>query len=197
MTETKERSYPRTVSHDGGAVTVRMMTAADADAMLAFARRLPTHDLLFLPRDIGHPKVIEAWIREIERGAIASLLAVDGRAVIGCATIARDPLSWSPHVGELRVVIAPEARAKGIGRALIQEAFALALSLGLEKLVAQMTVDQRGAIAVFEGIGFRAEGLLRDHVQGPDGVKHDIVILGHDVAQVQARLDAFGLPEAV
>jgi hypothetical protein len=30
----------------------------------------------------------------------------------------------------------------------------------------EMTVDQQAAIALFEGLGFKAEALLRDHVQG-------------------------------
>jgi RimJ/RimL family protein N-acetyltransferase len=197
MTAIENRTYPRTLSVDSGEITARMMTADDREVILSFARKLPTHDLLFLPRDIGQPKVIDAWIRENDRGTMTSLLAVDGTLVIGCATIARDPLSWSPHVGELRVVIAPEAQGRGIGRKLTQEAFAIALSLGLQKLVAQMTVDQKGAIAVLEGIGFRAEGLLREHVQDPAAMKHDIVILSHDVAEVQARFQSFGLSDAV
>jgi hypothetical protein len=59
-----------------------------------------------------------------------------------------------------------------------------------------MTVDQTGAIALFEALGFRAEALLRDHVRDRSGRKHDIVVLGHNVAQVRAQLEAYGLPEA-
>jgi RimJ/RimL family protein N-acetyltransferase len=73
----------------------------------------------------------------------------------------------------------------------------MALGAGLEKLVAQMTVDQGAAIALFESLGFKAEALLRDHVQDLEGKKHDIVVLGHNIAQFQAQLEAFGLPEAV
>jgi RimJ/RimL family protein N-acetyltransferase len=84
-----------------------------------------------------------------------------------------------------------------VGRALSQETFALALEMGLEKLVVQMTVDQVSAIAVFEGMGFRGEALLRERVRDRDGNKHDIVVLCHNVAQVRAQLEAYGLPEAV
>ena len=49
----------------------------------------------------------------------------------------------------------------------------------------------------FEGLGFKAEALLRDHVQDKAGQKHDIVVLGHNVAQVQAQMEAYGLPGAV
>src|ERR1700726_1810147 len=191
------RSYPRRVSTEAGEIEFRLMAQADEAAVLGFAQKLPVHDLLFLPRNISEPKVLAAWIKEIERGSIASLLAVKAGRVVGCGTIVRDPLSWSPHVGEIRNVVSPDLRGQGVGRALSQETFALALGAGLEKLMVQMTVDQTGAIAIFEGLGFKAEALLRDHVRDVDGKKHDIVVLGHNVAQVRAQLEAYGLAEAV
>src|SRR6202521_2958296 len=148
-------SYPRRVVTEAGEIEFRLMSQVDESAVLDFARQLPVHDLLFLPRDISEPKVLAAWIKEIERGAITSLLAVKAGRVVGCGTLVRDPLSWSPHVGEIRNVVASDVRGQGVGRALTQEAFALALGAGLEKLVVQMTVDQTGAIAIFECLGFK------------------------------------------
>jgi len=173
------------------------MSQGDEAAVLAFAQELPAHDLLFLPRDISEPKVLAAWIKEIERGAITSLLAVKAGRVVGCGTLVRDPLSWSPHVGEIRNVVSSDVRGLGVGRVLSQETFALALGAGLEKVMVQMTVDQTGAIAIFESLGFKAEALLRDQVKDKAGKKHDIVVLGHNPAQVQAQLEAYGLPGAV
>ena len=197
MNASEIRSYPLHVATEAGDIEFRMMEPADEAAVLAFARALPTHDLLFLPRNISEPKVLAAWVKEIERGAITSLLAVKAGKVVGCGTLVRDPHSWSPHVGEIRNVVSPEVRGQGVGRALSQEIFALALGAGLEKLVVQMTVDQTGAIAIFEGMGFKAEALLRDHVKDKAGNKHDIVVLGHNVAQVRAQMEAYGLPGAV
>jgi len=195
MTET--RSYPRTSKTDAGDIEFRLMGRSDEAAVLSFAQRLPTHDLLFLPRNISQPKVLSAWIKEIERGDIVSLLAVKGGTVVGCGTLVRDPYSWSPHVGEIRMVISQDVRGQGVGKALSQETFALALCAGLEKISVQMTVDQQAAIALFESLGFKAEALLRDHVKDIAGKKHDIVVLGHNVAQVQGQLEAYGVPGAV
>lgn len=191
------RSYPRRVATEAGEIEFRLMSPADEAAVLAFAQKLPVHDLLFLPRDISEPKVLTAWIKEIERGAITSVLAWKDGTVVGCGTLVRDPLSWSPHVGEIRSVVSSDVRGQGVGRALSQETFALALGSGLERLVVQMTVDQTGAIAIFEGLGFKAEALLREHVKDKAGKSHDIVVLGHDVAQVRAQLEAYGLAGAV
>nr|WP_236000059.1 GNAT family N-acetyltransferase [Bradyrhizobium uaiense] len=179
------RSYPRRVNFESGDVEFRLMGPADEVATLKFARALAVHDMLFLPRNISEPKVLSAWIKEIERGSIVSLLAVKDGAVVGCGTIARDPLSWSAHVGEIRTVISSHVRGTGVGRALSNEAFDIALSTGLERLTVQMTSDQSRAIAIFEGLGFRTEALLRDHVKDLQGKTHDIVVLGLDVSEVQ------------
>lgn len=187
--------YPRTVEVARGEVRLDLMSGADEGEMLEFARTLPVHDLLFLRRDITHPKVLSAWSDEIEAGNIMSLIAREAGSIVGCTAVVTDELSFSPHVGELRVLVSPQGRDRGLGRVLIQESFLTALSLKLEKLVAQMTVDQQSAIAVFEEMGFQAEALLKGHVQDPDGTRHDIVVLSHDVQRFQAQMDAYGLTE--
>jgi L-amino acid N-acyltransferase YncA len=197
MTVDTPRTYPRQASIDTGPVTLRYMTAADAEVALAFARALSPHDLLFLRRDITRPEAVDIWMKGIERGRITSIVAEDGGRVFGYATIDRGDLSWSPHVAELRVMVAEAMRGKGLGRLLTQEAFAIALDIGIEKMVAQMTLDQKGAIAVFEEMGFRPEALLRDHVKDRDGKTHDLLILSLDVAKFQAQMEAYGVTETL
>jgi L-amino acid N-acyltransferase YncA len=194
---TTTRTYPREARLDGGAVTLRYMTPADREAALAFARALPAHDILFLRRDITQPEAIDIWLNGIERGRITSVLAEREGVVEGYATVDRGELSWSPHVAELRVLVSAGMRGKGLGRVLTQEAFAIALGLGIEKIIAQMTVDQKGAIAVFEGMGFKPEALLRDHVKDREGNKYDLLILAHEVAKFQSQMDAYGISKAL
>src|SRR3978361_2427393 len=98
------RSYPRHAKTDAGEIEFRLMSRTDEVAVLDFAQNLPPHDLLFLPRNISQPKVLSAWINEIERGAIKSLLAVKGAEVVGCGTVGRDPYSCWPHGGGIRLV---------------------------------------------------------------------------------------------
>ena len=194
MTESKR--YPRSAETKGGAVTLELMTAAAEAEVLAFANTLPPHDLLFLRRDITEPRVLSAWARQLETGEITSLLARSAEGeMLGCTAVVTDEHSWSPHLGELRVLVAPAGRDRGLGRLLIQESFLIALGLGLQKLTAQMTPDQTGAINVFEDMGFKAEALLKDHVIDQAGEKHDIVILSHDVERFQSQLEAYGVTD--
>ena len=192
MNENITRKYPRTVSVADQEFEVRYMTAADEAAVSRFARALPPHDLLFMRRDITAPKVMAAWLQSLKDGSITTLLALQGGQVRGCIAIIRDELSWSPHVGEMRIVVDAAMRGKGLGRVLMQECFSIALELGVEKLTAYMTADQAAAIALFEDLGFRAEAMLSEHVQDRDGNKFDVVMLSHDVNKFLARVKIFG-----
>lgn len=195
MSELTKR-YPCNIDCQGSKVELSLLTPADESDLLTFADALPGHDLLFLSRDIQEPKVITAWIKSIGEGDIVSVVArIDGK-ITGTTAVVTDKHGWSSHVGELRVLIASDARDIGLGRQLIQESFLIGLDLGLEKIIARMTADQDSAIKVFEEMGFRTEALLKDHVKDRDGVKHDIIILSHDVERQQSQMQAYGLDEA-
>lgn len=189
--------YPKTVDCGGTPIILRQFVAADIDAMTAFALSLPRHDLLFLARDIRHPKVLFAWLTAIAEGEMDSLVALDGDTIVGSTAVVRDELGWSPHVAELRILIAEEMRGKGLGRILIQHCYADAVDAGAEKLIARMTPDQRGAIALFEEMGFRGEAMLRDHVRDHQGQVHDLAILSLDVARQGAQHGAYGFGDNV
>ncbi|WP_375402540.1 GNAT family N-acetyltransferase [uncultured Sphingomonas sp.] len=174
---------------------VRRFEPADRMGMAAFAAALPEHDLLFLGRDLRHPRVVEAWLAAIAEGWIDSLVAQDDEtgALIGTAALVRDPLGWSPHVGEVRLLVAADRRGAGLGRDLLEGVFAIAGERGLTKLTARMTPDQTGAVTLFESLGFRGEALLRDHVCSPAGELFDLAILSYDAGRVAARNEAFGV----
>ncbi len=188
--------YPRSVTSDHTSFELSLMHALDEPDVLRFARSLPTHDLLFMRRDITNAKVLTAWVREIGAENIVSILARRNGEVVGCAAVVRDMHSFSSHVGDLRVLVVPSARELGLGRALVQESYLIGLSMGLEKLTAHATADQRAAIMVFEDLGFRVEALLRNHVRDSNGAQFDLVMLSLDVAARQAKLELYGLSEA-
>ena len=197
VSDSFSRTYQRTVASSEGSIVLRLMAADDAASVLACAHALPAHDLLLLPLDVTLPIAMNAWVRAIDRGDIDSVLAVREGKVLGCAAVIRDPHSWSSHVAELRVLAAPGLRGSGMGHRLAREACALAIERGAEKLVARMTVDQRGAIAVFQALGFRPEALLSRHVKDRQGVAHDLVVLSHDVARFEAQMRAYGMSEVL
>lgn len=177
-------------------ITLRPLEASDEEAVLAFARALPAHDLLFARRDLTEPRVIRAWFEAVAAGEIHSQVAVDGGEIAGYSALIVDPHSWSAHVGEIRIMVGERWRRQNLGRRLAEAAFQQALELGLAKVTASMTVDQHGAIALFEDMGFRGEALLRNHVRTPDGETCDLAIFSHEIAEGAGRLSMLGLNPA-
>jgi len=182
--------YPRSVTLESNAVvSLRLMARGDADGLLAFARGLPADDLLFLPTDITSAAVVAQWADNVADGRSVTVIAeVDG-AIAGYASLHRGETGWQAHLGEIRLQAAPRYRSQGLGRAMAGEMFVVARALGLRKLIANMTADQKGAIATFERLGFRAEALLRGFVIDRGDRTRDLVVMAYDVEGLTDRLD--------
>jgi RimJ/RimL family protein N-acetyltransferase len=190
--------YPRRISlKRRRSVRVRPMVIEDADALHQFFLRVPEEDLLFLRRDVTDRDVIESWALDVVTGQTFTLLAERDGAIVGEASIHRSRAPWSQHVGEIRVVVDATHRQLGLGSALVQAIFLASLERGVEKIVAEMTPDQKGAITVFQKLGFRIEGLLRDHVRDRRGEKRDLIVMAHEVHSANDQLAQWGIADAV
>lgn len=178
---TKKRNFPWTTKIDGTQVKLRLMTADDKDAVLAFARSLPEDDLLFLSFDITQESFIEHWIKRIEAGTWFTILVEADDKLVGHGSLMRTEQIWSRHLGEIILLLSREVRGKGLGNILAGEIFSKAEELKLQKVVARMAADQKGAIQVFERLGFNAEALLADYVIDRHNRTHDLIAMSYDI----------------
>jgi len=183
-----EVEFPMQVAVGGHEVTIGLIDRSDRDGILAFARALPEHDLLFLRRDITQPENVDEWISDVEAGRYASLIARAGDRVVGYATVASDGMTWTRHVAELRLLLAPDYRGEGLGRLLIAQSFRMARDRGIRKIIAQMTTDQKAAIRSFERLGFEREAILHNQVIDRAGALHDLQIMGLDLERFRMKL---------
>lgn len=181
MAQSTNRAYPRSVTLKDKQVTLRLMQVSDRDAVLAFAQGLPADDLLFLPLDISHPKVVDGWVRSLDSSRTTTVVAESSGRLIGLGTLVRSETTWARHLGNIRLLVSTDARGIGLGGVLANEVFALAEEAGLQKVVAQMAAEQRRAQAVFERLGFKAEALMADYVMDRQGRTHDLIVMSYDV----------------
>jgi RimJ/RimL family protein N-acetyltransferase len=176
------RTFPRQVRlADGKTLELRLMDASSREDVLQLARALPKQDIMFLRVDITDPRNVDEWIRNIEAGRTVTVLAYDGDRLAGYAALHHNEVLWTRHVGEIRTIVGPNYRGIKLGARLVEETFAIAKDLGLRKITAHMTADQKGARATFERIGFRPEALLADHVVDAEGRTHDMLIMSFDI----------------
>ena len=169
--------YPRSASlRDGHRITLRLMQRGDEDTILDFARSLPADDLLFLRRDITQQDAVDSWMREIEAQQTFTVLGFDGDELLGEGDLHYSSADWTRHLGEIRLLLSPAARGRGLGRVLAEEIYAIAQLLELQLLTARMVLDQAAAQSVFRRLGFQREAVLWDYVIDADGKTHDLLI---------------------
>jgi L-amino acid N-acyltransferase YncA len=155
---------------------IRELQATDRDAVERFVARVPEGDRTFFKEDVEAPGVLDAWTHP----GTARAVAVEDGEVIGYVAVV--PLhGWSSHVGEVRVIVDPDRRGGGIGRALARRAVLDAVELELRKMVVEVVADQEPTIAMFRSLGFDPEALLTDQVRDRSGALRDLMILAHSV----------------
>jgi L-amino acid N-acyltransferase YncA len=173
-------------------MTIRRLEAQDAPSLDRFLARIPEGDRTFFKENVDDPEVRAGWYRM----STPPLLAVEGGTVIGFLALV--PLQgWSSHVAEVRVIVDPDRRGQGVGRALARSAVLEALELGLTKMMVEVVADQEPAIGMFRSLGFVPEALLTDHVRDHSGQLRDLMVLSHSVEESWGALLAAGIPEAL
>ncbi|NOR18274.1 GNAT family N-acetyltransferase [candidate division WOR-3 bacterium] len=176
------RDYPKEVIlKSGEKVILRPMVKEDEQKLLEFFLRLPEEDRLFLKNDVTDPKVIESWARNLNYEHVIPILAEIGGRIIGDATLHKRTTEEPPNIGEIRLVTDRDFRRRGLGTMLAKEVYYLALSLKLNRLVAEVVEDQHAVIKTFKSLGFQHETTLKDRAIDLHGLKHNLVVMTEDV----------------
>ena len=171
--------YPKTLLlEDGLTVTVRPLEWQDGPRLLAFFRTIPEADRWWLREDVSDPAVVKSWVDGLDYDRVLPLLAFDRDEIIADASLHRRGFGARAHLAEIRVVVAPAYRGRGLAYALIGELAEIATAAGIERLEAEIVAGaQSGALEAVELFGFEQVAVLPEHLRGPDGRRHDLIIL--------------------
>jgi L-amino acid N-acyltransferase YncA len=163
------------------------------DGYLAFVTTLDDADVAFIHERPDDPDTVRAWASGGHRGR--HWVLADDRGAVG-AYLAVVPLAgWASHVGELRLVVRPDLRGRGLGAQLARHAVIEAADMGLQKLQVSLVADAEALVTMFTSLGFRPEALLADHFRTRSGEYHDLMILTHSARDHWAELATMGVDQ--
>ena len=171
---------------------IRPIEPGDEPALTRFFERIPESDRTFLKEDVGDPEVLAAWVTP----GPGRVVAIEDGEVVGSVAVV--PLhGWSRHVGEVRLVVDPGHRGKGLGRTLARRAVLDAMDMDLAKLVVEVIADQEALIGMFRALGFEPEALLIDHVRDRTGELRDLMVLANSVESQFAAMSTAGIVDSL
>jgi GNAT superfamily N-acetyltransferase len=179
--------YPALLTlEDGTSVLIRPLEGSDETALLDFFRGIPEEERYWLREDVCHPAVIHQWITGLNYDRVLPLIAERDGVIIADGTLHRRGFGARHHLGELRLVVAPAYRSRGLGYAILAELMEIAQELGLDRLEAEIvTGAQTAAVEAIEQMGFEQAARLSNHLLGHDGARHDLVLYVYDLQEAQ------------
>jgi L-amino acid N-acyltransferase YncA len=166
------------LTEDSTQMTIRPMVPEDKHDLLDFFRRIPQEDRFGLKEDVTHPKIMERWALTLDYTRVLPLLAILDGKIVGDGTLHYRRAGARQHVGEVRVVVDPAYRNRGIGKGLLHKLVEIAGDKGLEKLMFEVIADTEAvAQHTAQMLGFVPVAVLPGHVCDADGNLHDLTIM--------------------
>lgn len=81
----------------------------------------------------------------------------------------------------LTLVVASEARRRGLGRRLVDRFLYQARLRGADRAFLEVAADNAAGIALYKSAGFARVGQRRGYYQSPEGLRIDALVLARDL----------------
>lgn len=160
----------------GDGVEIRPARPADARAFLEFWTAIVAKERFVRTEEVRTPA--RAYRRRFRKRSDleTDLLAFEGDRLVGHVNVQRERHPVTHHVGSLSIAVAADARGRGIGRRLMEEAIGWSTRAGIEKLVLSVYPHNEAAIALYRSFGFVEEGRLARHSRKSYGYEDEILM---------------------
>ncbi len=172
-------AYPKSlILRDGSKVELRLLNEGDKLSLMRFFEGIPEDERYYLKENVTSPEVIKEWVSHVDINRVFPIVAIVDGEIVADGTLHRSRTMARRHVGELRVIVAPEYRERGLGRRLIRELLDIAAGLGLRKATFELVSErQEAAIMAAMSLGFREVATLKEEVRDFWGNYQDVARL--------------------
>jgi L-amino acid N-acyltransferase YncA len=172
-------AYPKEAQlRDGTRVTIRPLEWGDGEALLQFFLGIPEEERFFLKDDVTAPELIRRWTQDLDYRRALPIVALTDDRMVAEAVLVRRRGNARSHLAELRVVVAPDYRERGLGTTLVRELCDIADDAELDKVLFEAVADkEEDAIKAMEWLGFLGAGTIEGGAKDQQGHLHDVVIM--------------------
>jgi phosphinothricin acetyltransferase len=158
-------------------VKIKRATVGDAEAIAAVLNGVIAEGHLTVFDQPFSADEERAFISSLGSRSILHVAQVDGTCVgVQSVDLFSPWIQALSHVATMGTWLAPEARGRGVGRALFKESLSFARSNDYTKIVVQVLAMNDRALRFYRGLGFADIGIFRNHAK-LSGTLHDEIYL--------------------
>ena len=181
MTEAAQTTtvYPKIVMlRDGTEVTIRPLGHTDSGKLLEFFEAIPKEERYYLQDNVASPEVVRHWTHHPDFERVIPIVALVGDQIVADGSLHRSPTPARRHAGELRVLVRPDYRQRGLGARVVRELVDTGLEEGLSMVYFRLVVGREdAAIEAAKSLGFSPAGVLHGAIKDAHGVYLDVMTL--------------------
>jgi ribosomal protein S18 acetylase RimI-like enzyme len=174
---------------DGTKVVIRNLTLRDLDPLMAFYNTLSDEDRRFLKVDVTNRSVVQERIQRSIDGDWVRIVAEKDGEIISDGSLELSFEEWRKHQGEIRVIVAPPYRKKGLAILMIRELYLIAMGKKVDLIVAKMMRPQVAALKIVRKLGFKEEQVIPEYVRDLEGTPQDLVVMVCDAKGLWKELE--------
>jgi hypothetical protein len=173
------KGYPKEVIlKNGTGVTLRPLGPGDEKGLFNMFERLSEDELWFLNHDVSDPKLIDAWIRDLDPDRVVSIVAILEGKFIANSVLMMKTYGAKGHIGKVRITVVPSFRENRLGTWMLFDLVNLGMDIGLQILVIRLVEDMDASVIhSVKKIGFVEEFLLKNYFLDKEGNPHNLITL--------------------
>ena len=157
-------------------VEVRATTPDDAEALQGLVGAVARERRYLGATEPFTVEQTRAYLAHVRAGQGVALVAAHGNRLLGWIDVVQGEYEGLRHFGRLGMGVAADARGRGIGQALLQEALRLGFAR-FDRIELEVFASNARAHALYLRVGFGEEGRRR-RARVIDGTTDDILMLG-------------------
>lgn len=160
---------------DGRTVLVREFCMEDKEKLIEMYASLSEEAVRW-----GMPpytkEVVERWLSNLQN--LLVLVGLYDDKIVGHAQVYKLPHPRRKGKGDLVIYLHQDFHNVGLGTAMLAMLIELAKKEGLHRIGLSVIADNKPAIRLYQKVGFKIEGVMKDSYFGEDGKYHDELEMG-------------------
>ncbi|MGB2692327.1 MAG: GNAT family N-acetyltransferase [Thermodesulfobacteriota bacterium] len=186
------REYPRDLYLlDKTKVVARPIEPNDIGDLSELYTRIPRSDLLIYKDDVTNWANLKSWFTGTNYGKVFQLAAVSDDKIVAKGSLHSEGLLWS-HAAELKLIVDPEYRGKGLGSQLFNLLLYEGLKRRFQKIIVRYISDNSSFTKILDHYGFKPETVLRCYLKDEiSGMAKDLIIASFSLENWQRRFEFY------
>jgi len=161
---------------DGRTVQIRLFQPEDKDKLITMYESLSNDAVRWGMPLYTRERLEEWWFKNLQN--ITAIVAFHGDKIVGHAQIFKSPHPRRKGTAELLTYIHQDFHNVGLGTAMLTKLIELARKKDLHRIGLSVVADNKRAVHLYQKMGFKIEGVMKDAYFGEDGKYHDELVMG-------------------